>query len=132
MKGFEKHLVETVRDHRGWVSNFLDFLPITTDNLKNVHIVSLAPGQTRGNHFHKKQHEALVVLGDEIFVRARNHETGEKYEETVGAERPVMFFVSPFVSHAFENRGEKMAYLVCFTDTVYDSDHPDSHPDSII
>ena len=131
MRGFEKFDILTNRDERGWVSNLLDFMPIKPVDLKNVHIVSMEPGAVRGNHYHKRQVEALCVLGLKMRVKAVNRKTGESCEEVIGDRPPSMYVVQPEVSHAFRNESDQVSYLVCFTDTTYDFDNPDSFSDEV-
>jgi len=132
MKGFEKIDILTHKDQRGWVSNLLDFLPIPPKELKNIHIVNMAPGEIRGNHFHKKKIEALCLLCGKVNVKAVNRETGQIMEETVNDDPPVMFLVSPGISHAFRNDHDQMGYLVCFTDTKYNFNSTDTFADILL
>jgi len=132
MTGFEVIDILTAKDHRGWVSNLLDFLPIKSNHLKNIHIVSMEPGTVRGNHVHARQTEGLCVLGNNIRVRATNMETGEQYDQVVDDDPPKLFLVKPTVAHSFKNEGDKPAFLVCFTDQTYDFDKPDVTPVSLL
>lgn len=132
MEGFKKIAILTHKDHRGWVSNLLDFLPIQTENLKNVHIVSMEPGEVRGNHFHNRQTEALCVLSGKIRVKAVNRSNGQTLEEVAGDDPPVMYLVSPGISHAFRNEDSSVGYLVCFTDTDFNFNSPDANADTLL
>lgn len=132
MTGFDKMDVLTSRDARGWVTNLLDFLPMRADQMKNVHIVSMEPGAVRGNHFHRRQSEAIFAIGSVLRVKAINRDTGEQYEEVIGPDAPVLFIIQPGVSHAFRNESNTQSHLVCFADRKYDFEKPDLNHDPIL
>jgi len=115
--------VETGRDARGWVSNLLDFLPLPAEQIKNIHVVELKPGAVRGNHRHRRQREWFLICGGPC--RLAVEIDGQRTEQTIAGDRPVLVSVAPGTAHALRYEGETVAYLTAVTDAVYNPRQPD-------
>jgi len=115
------------QDERGVV-----FEPISPDALtaqRNVHVVLTEPGGIRGNHRHQFGTEIVVVYGPAL-VRLRD---GKEMEERILPQGCAFrFTISPGVSHAFKNIGERPNLLICFNTEVHDQNKPDVLPDVLI
>lgn len=114
-------LVEVLTDARGLV-----FEPIRPDQIgqqKNVHLVLTQPGCVRGNHYHVRGTETVVVFGSAL-VRFRVNDADRDIEVPDGK---VFRFIFPAgVPHAFKNTGDNVMLLVCFNTERYDPLQPDS------
>ena len=78
-------------------------------DIKAVHIVAIYPGQVRGNHYHAKTTELLVLFsGRGVFYW---EEEGVLREHPV-KDGPVVITVPPGIKHAFKNTGETDVYLI--------------------
>ncbi len=75
---------------------------------KNLHVVSIRPGFSRGDHFHEYTEAALIIGGKDAALV----EVGDERFIVKEEFRPVLF--PPFVRHRIENIGNKEFYLVCF------------------
>jgi dTDP-4-dehydrorhamnose 3,5-epimerase-like enzyme len=95
--------------------------------MADVHLASTRPGAVRGNHYHLRRREAIVVLpgakwslhwdeGEEVPV-------GEipvtQHREFTG-DRAVLVLVSPGASHAVRNDGDSTMWLVAISSESYD------------
>jgi dTDP-4-dehydrorhamnose 3,5-epimerase-like enzyme len=106
--------------------------PLGPDELsaqRNVHLVVTAPGQIRGNHFHRLGTEIVTVLGPAL-VRLR--EAGNLREVTIPGGQAYRFVLPPGVSHAFQNTGSAPMTLVAFNSSAYDAASPDVERDVLI
>lgn len=116
------------RDARGWNVHPFDEKRLAEGELANLHVVSMAPGTIRGNHFHKNQTEQIMPVGGPCLFRAADPATGERHEEVFDAEPPVHVRVEPGVAHIFKNISDHVIHLICASDAAYDPQNPDSEP----
>ncbi len=111
-------------DARGLV-----FEPLTGDELagmRNVHVVLTRPGHVRGNHYHKRGTERMVVVGPAV-VRVRVE--GEIQQIDVPAGEAWRFTFAPGTSHALRAGGAEMNVSVAFVDSPHDPTDPDTFRD---
>lgn len=107
--------IEQHRDARGSV-----FEPLSPEALRgqrNAHVVLTAPGHVRGNHYHVRGTETLVVRGPAL-VRWR--EAGEARDVEVAAGEVVAFGFPAGVPHAILNTGAAEGLIVGFRDVEHD------------
>lgn len=120
-------LVEVLADARGLV-----FEPIRPDLIgqqNNVHLVLTQPGCVRGNHYHVRGTETVVVFGRAL---ARFRVSDSERDIEVPDGKVFRFIFPPGVPHAFKNTGENLMLLVCFNTEKYDPTQPDSVPTQLI
>jgi dTDP-4-dehydrorhamnose 3,5-epimerase-like enzyme len=124
------------RDARGVVFEPLDAAQLAAQ--RNVHVVLSAPGAVRGNHFHRVQHEAAVVVGP-----ARVAWRPAAAEGAIAAAGPVesvevpageawRFEFPPGITHAYENTGGETMVLVAFSTQPHDPANPDTFRDPLL
>lgn len=114
-------------DTRGFVFEPLDPEGIGTQ--KNAHIVISGPGVVRGNHYHLKGIETVVVIGHALVRIKENHEIKNI---KVPPNEVCRFIIPPKVSHAFKNLSNQPNILVCFNTRVHDIRKPDVIEDILI
>lgn len=107
--------IEFDQDDRGW-----SLKPITDNDMKNgiisdVHIVSMKPGAIRGNHYHVHKTEYILVIGSICRVVAIDNNTKKKEEKTIENNSKILLVISPNVTHAIENIGNEVSYLLCYS-----------------
>lgn len=110
-------------DARGWVFEPLSFTEL--QDQKNVHVVFTRPGQVRGNHYHVKGRETLVVCGPAV---VRYREDGRDVDARIPEGRVVKFAFPPGVPHAIRFTGADLGVLVAFAGEVHDPSQPDTVP----
>lgn len=114
-------------DARGLV-----FEPVDGDQLarqKNTHVVVSRPGAVRGNHYHRKGTEILVVCGPAM-IRIRK--TDEIQDLLVEPDEICRLIIPPGISHAIQNLGTKDSLLVAFNTEPHDPQHPDVVSDVLL
>jgi dTDP-4-dehydrorhamnose 3,5-epimerase-like enzyme len=114
-------------DGRGSVVEPLSLAQLTAQ--QNVHLVWTAAGAVRGNHHHVRGTEVALVLGPAL-VRYRDANGIRDVQITKGTL--YRFTFPPKVAHAFGALGPEPMFLVAFNTEIYDSEHPDAHPDHIL
>ena len=89
--------------------------------MADVHLASTGPGAVRGNHYHLRRREAIVVLPG-----ARWSLHWDEGEGTAAQHRgfdgtgAVLVLVSPGASHAVRNDGDGLLWLVAISSETYD------------
>jgi dTDP-4-dehydrorhamnose 3,5-epimerase-like enzyme len=114
-------------DERGCVFEPLEqeVLPLQ----RNAHLVLTHPGCVRGNHYHTRGAEVIVVHGSTL-VRFRDRQV--LHEITVGENQTVRFVIPSEVSHAFKNTGNSTTVMVAFNTVAHDKKKPDVVQDILI
>ncbi|HWY23206.1 MAG TPA: hypothetical protein VNX26_18410 [Candidatus Acidoferrum sp.] len=100
-------------------------LPLTAlEFLKRVadlHLASTAPGAIRGNHYHLRRREAIVVLpGPAWSLHWDEGEGLPAQHRSFPGSGAVLVLVSPNSSHAVRNDGEGPLWLVACSSEPYD------------
>lgn len=95
----------------------LDFL----GRIADMHLASTAPGAVRGNHFHMRKREAIVILPGAgwSFHWDEGEGTPARHRRFDGSTA-VLVLVSPGNSHAVRNDGGALLWLVACSSEPYD------------
>lgn len=113
--------VRVITDARGLVVE-----PLEPDGFaaqRNAHLVLTEPGHVRGNHYHERGTEVIVVLGPGL-VRLR--EDGVDRDVLVPPGEATRFVIPPGVPHAFRAPGPGPMVLIGFNTEVHDPARPDT------
>ncbi|HEY3972868.1 MAG TPA: hypothetical protein VGM18_07675 [Candidatus Sulfotelmatobacter sp.] len=89
--------------------------------MADVHLASTKPGAVRGNHYHLRRREAIVVLPGTRWSFHWDEEQGStpQHREFDGSGA-VLMLVSPGASHAVRNDGAVDLWLVAISSETYD------------
>ena len=91
-------------------------------DLRGVHVVSIYPGQTRGNHYHASTNELLFFIsGKGVFLW---EEEGAVHEHMLNGT-PTVIRIKAGVKHAFKNTGDSPVFLLAVRDGEFDPRNPD-------
>ena len=119
--------LELHRDERGSV-----FEPLDRDHLSqqyHMHVVLTEPGCIRGNHYHMRGTEVIIVCGPAL-IRVRDGQIVE--DINVAPDQALRLTIPPGVSHAFQNAGQQTNVLIAYNTVPYDPDQPDVVRDVLI
>jgi dTDP-4-dehydrorhamnose 3,5-epimerase-like enzyme len=114
-------------DDRGSVLELL--APDRLASQRNVHVVLTEPGCARGNHFHKRGTETLIVYGPAM---VRTREAGVDVDTSIPAGAVFRFVIPPGVSHAVRNTGPSPNLLIAFNTVQHDRAEPDAVADMLL
>jgi oxalate decarboxylase/phosphoglucose isomerase-like protein (cupin superfamily) len=96
----------------------LDFLKRIAD----MHLASTGPGAVRGNHYHLRKREAIVILpGAAWSLHWDEGEGTAAQHRSFDGKSAVLVLVSPGASHAVRNDGSATLWLVACSSETYDS-----------
>lgn len=118
--------LEDVGDERGSVWTLPVELLDRLGSIRNVHLTTCRPGCVRGNHYHSRQHELIVVAGPdewELYYSAGSQEVPEVRRFAGG--RAVLIDVEPGAPHAIRNTGANDLTVLSCTDVLYHPKEPD-------
>jgi dTDP-4-dehydrorhamnose 3,5-epimerase-like enzyme len=116
-----------ITDQRGFVFELLS--PEDFVYQRNAHMVLSLPGVVRGNHYHIKGKEIIIVLGPSL-VRFR--EDGEIKDVVIPEKEAWRFVFNPGISHAIKNLSKDVNILAAFNTLEHDPENPDTKADTLI
>ena len=89
--------------------------------MADVHLASTKPGAVRGNHYHLRRREAIVVLPGTRWSLHWDQGDGSTAEHrSFDGSHAVLVLVSPGASHAVRNDGDEWMWLVAISSEEYD------------
>jgi dTDP-4-dehydrorhamnose 3,5-epimerase-like enzyme len=95
----------------------LDFV----GRMADVHLAATKPGAVRGNHYHLRRREAIMVLpGAKWSLHWDEGEGSAAEHREFSGEGSVLVLVSPGASHAVRNDGDGLLWLVAISSETYD------------
>ncbi len=95
----------------------LDFL----GRIADVHLASTLPGAVRGNHYHLRRREVIVILpGPAWSLHWDEGEGMAAQHRSFDGSGAVLVLVSPDSSHAVRNDGAGPLWLVASSSEPYD------------
>src|ERR1700688_763126 len=95
----------------------LDFL----GQIADMHLASTAPGAVRGNHYHLRKREAIVILpGTAWSLHWDDGEGTPAQHRSFDGSSAVLVLVSPGESHAVRNDGSAPLCIVACSSETYD------------
>ena len=106
-------------DQRGWLAEVFRSDKIGT--FKQVYFCTIAPGESRANHYHKKKAEWICVLKGKAQIKLNNKTV------KVSGESLRLIRVEPFVFHTVTNTGRENLYLIVASTKLYDKKNPDTY-----
>jgi dTDP-4-dehydrorhamnose 3,5-epimerase-like enzyme len=87
----------------------------------DVHLASTKPGSIRGNHYHLRRREAIVVLpGAKWSLHWDDGEQSQPQHRQFDGTIAVLVLVSPGASHAVRNDGDRELWLTAISSESYD------------
>ena len=95
----------------------LDFVEPVAD----IHLACTAPGAIRGNHYHLRRREAIVLLpGTAWSLHWDEGEGMPAQHRSFAGNSAVLVLVSPGASHAVRNDGDAPLWLMACSSQPYD------------
>ena len=108
-------------DERGIVAEIFDM-----GETGEVLCVTINPGKSRGNHYHKEKKELFCFLEGNAKLKMRNIKTGEKEEYDLSGDKLQVLEIFPGWTHSVENIGDTTVKFLEYGNRPYNIDSPDS------
>jgi dTDP-4-dehydrorhamnose 3,5-epimerase-like enzyme len=95
----------------------LDFL----QRILDIHMASTAPGAVRGNHYHLRRREAIVMLpGTPWSLHWDDGEGAPAQHRSFDGSGAVLILISPGSSHAVRNDGTRLLWFAACSSEKFD------------
>ena len=89
--------------------------------MSDVHLASTKPGSVRGNHYHLRRREAIVVFpGTKWSLHWDNEQGSPTQHREFDGTAAILVLISPGASHAVRNEDESDLWLVAISSETYD------------
>ncbi len=90
--------------------------------MSDVHLASTGPQSVRGNHYHLRRREAIIVLpGAKWSFHWDEEDNSPAQHRDFDGSRAVLILVSPGASHAVRNDGDANLWLMAISSETYDA-----------
>ena len=108
-------------DHRGLSFSAPPEALAFVGRMADVHLASIKPGAIRGNHYHLRRREGIVVLPGTRWSLHWDEGEGSplQHREFDGASA-VLVLISPHASHAIRNDGASILWFFAISSEAYD------------
>ena len=98
------------RDSRGMVVEPLDGERLGTQ--RNVHVVFSQPGEIRGNHYHPRSNEVLIVQHRDDWLFAWKENGENVSSRCFSGEGAILFWLPAGLAHAVKNTGSQSLEII--------------------
>jgi oxalate decarboxylase/phosphoglucose isomerase-like protein (cupin superfamily) len=89
--------------------------------MSDLHLASTKPQSVRGNHYHLRRREAIVILpGTKWSLHWDEGEGQPAQHREFDGSLAVLVLVSPGASHAVRNDGDRDLWLAAISSETYD------------
>jgi len=119
--------IKVKRDTRGWFAEIIRPEDIHNPNFGQVSISTALPGETKGNHYHKRKTEWYCVIQGKGLLTLVNNSTKERIQHKMSEENMALIEIPPNYFHAISNIGNKKMYLLIYIDEPFDEANPDTY-----
>ena len=133
MKRVEVTTLDVKKDERGWLTEVIRKEELVRKKEFGQFMVTTAyPGYVKGNHYHTRKYEWYCVLKGEAKLVLLDSNSGEREELLLNEHQLKTVRIPPHVSHAIENTGTEMMYLLVYTDESYIEEDADTFYEKIL
>jgi len=116
-------------DDRGCSFNLPDAWNHFLSSLADLHVTTILPGHLRGNHYHARRREILIVIFADSWTFTWDAGAGSPVEQRRFEGRgAAVIEIQPSASHAVVNDGNRELTVFGMSDARYNPEHPDAFP----
>lgn len=119
--------LEIKEDKRGWLAEIVRPEDIGEKKFGLVLMTTVLPGQTKGNHYHKRKTEWYCVIKGDGLLTLTDQATKEKKKMEIGEKNMVLVKIPSLVIHSIKNMGTEELYLLAYVDEVFNPSDPDTY-----
>lgn len=125
--------VRDTGDQRGSSFSLPDAWNRFLSSLADMHVTTIRPTHIRGNHYHARHREILVVIYEDSWTFYWDSGAGSEVHQQIFQGRgAAMIEILPSASHAVVNTGNHNLTVAGMSDAKYNADHPDSYPRPVV
>ncbi len=102
-------------------------------SLADMHVTTIRPGHTRGNHYHARHREILVVIYQDGWTFYWDSDAGSQVEQrNFCGKGAALIEILPSASHAVVNTGTHDITVIGMSDARYNPASPDAFPRPVV
>lgn len=94
-----------------------------------IFYVYLNPGETRGNHYHKRKTESFVVVSGVAEIQSKDRDSGNVMKVELSSVSPMSVTIPPNSTHNISS--EDGAVFLVWCDEQLDESDPDTYSEEI-
>lgn len=94
-----------------------------------IFYVVVAPGQTRGNHYHLRKTERFLVVYGAAEISVRDRQKGTVMNVEVSGNKPLAVTITP--EHTHNIHSKEGCLLLVWVDEQFSEDDPDTYGEEI-
>jgi dTDP-4-dehydrorhamnose 3,5-epimerase-like enzyme len=129
IKGLIINKLDVKSDERGWLAEILRKENLQEEkDFGQIFVTVAKPGVTKGNHYHKRKVEWFSVIRGTGKLLLKDVTSDECHEVLMGDKNMVAVKIPPNVTHAIQNIGDEMLYLLIYIDEPFNQQDPDTFP----
>lgn len=127
---YEQKAIATHEDARGVLWEVLRRDDLGDNGFGQLYVVIAHPGQTRGNHFHRRKTESFVAVRGRAVLELwpSDQQDFTVREVSLDASIPGVVTVPPGICHRFTNVGNEELIVLAHADEPFDPGDPDTEP----
>lgn len=133
LSGVKVTQLKLLKDDRGWLAEILRQEQLEgATSFGQVLVTTAYPGAVKGNHYHRRKTEWFCVIKGRGLLRLEDNLSGACQELHLGDGNLVTVKIPPEVTHAIQNEGEEMLYLLIYANEPFDPQDPDTFARKIL
>ena len=133
MRGVTITTLEVKKDERGWLAEIVRQEELVRSSEFGQFMVTTAyPGYVKGNHYHTRKYEWYCVLKGDAKLVLVERASGEREELRLSEQQLRTVKIPPHISHAIENVGDTMMYLLVYTDEPHNEKDADTFHEKVL
>lgn len=101
---------------------------LKTSDCGQFSFFTIAPGITRGSHYHHTKTEKFLVVNGKVRIRYRHLISDKIIEIELSSERPQVIDTIPGWVHDVTNIGQSDAVVMLWANEIFDPHNPDCFP----
>lgn len=114
---------------KGWLVQIAPIILKYIEKIEDIHIVSLEPNATRGNHFHLQRTEIIFPLFGRNTIAWKEDNQIIEVQPLPATE---LLIIPSGVTHAIRNDGIVASIVVAFSSVPFQTDNPDRYTNTIL
>lgn len=119
------------KDPRGWLTEIIRAEDVGNKKFGQILITSANPGETKGNHYHKRKTEWYCVIKGNAVTTVINRKNKIKKVIKMGEKNMILLKIPPNHFHFIKNIGKNEMLLLAYTDDVFKVNNPDTYQENI-
>jgi len=128
MQDIEIVTLNNYGDTRGALYNISNSDVQFLNNIQNIHFGRICPGSIRGNHYHHKSKEMLIISYSDIWTLAwAKKDSDEISKKEFTGSGAVLIKVDKGVVHTVKNSGDKDLEIIALSNRIFSKESSDTY-----